>query len=517
MLKIDSLPTASNSSWSQMETCLEGTRENIVHGILAWIEADTPSAEVYLLSGVAGSGKSAIAHTVAQSCSQRGILGSSFFFDSNIDGRNDCSMIYTTIAKDLSHFSRELSMAIRAASSDHSSAFGGSSVSWARQFQTLLFEPLQTCATVGPMVIVLDALDEGYNADIIRILRDDIKQLPATLRFLVTTRPLPDIIRPLSVTTRSHIRVHQLELNSASNRADMSKYIRWRMADIAEQHHLVDWPRARQLRQFQIMADGLFVWAARACDHILDCDDPRKELKTFLSPESIRITLMGGMDALYTRIIGACPWNDLRFSAGYKVVIGAIMNAKTPLSVSTLDLLFPIKLGKQTVSARQILLPMQSLFGIIATDVQPIHTLHLSFKEFLQEPHRFSVDTTEVCAGFMALGCIRFLDKSIRRGITGLGYLNSLHKPDSHHTYEIPRQDLSPALQYASEHWLSHLLSVPSPVSPTLLAALRTFIRDSFPSWLELSVIQAKFQPLEPLRRWILVSRFLYILDSLLY
>ncbi|KIM89352.1 hypothetical protein PILCRDRAFT_40863, partial [Piloderma croceum F 1598] len=53
------------------------------------------------LSDVAGAGKSAIAHTIAQYCHNHGLLGSSFFFNRNIPNRRTPHKLFTTIACDL--------------------------------------------------------------------------------------------------------------------------------------------------------------------------------------------------------------------------------------------------------------------------------------------------------------------------------------------------------------------------------------------------------------------------------
>ena len=45
-------------------------------------------AQVVLLVDVAGSGKTAVANTIAQLCHEQGILASSFFFDREVSGRN---------------------------------------------------------------------------------------------------------------------------------------------------------------------------------------------------------------------------------------------------------------------------------------------------------------------------------------------------------------------------------------------------------------------------------------------
>jgi len=77
------MPYAEGARFVPEKGCLPGTREEIIGEIIEWINSpngDTVS-RIFFLSGVAGSGKSAIAHTVAQLFDQQERLGSSYCFD----------------------------------------------------------------------------------------------------------------------------------------------------------------------------------------------------------------------------------------------------------------------------------------------------------------------------------------------------------------------------------------------------------------------------------------------------
>jgi NB-ARC domain len=76
------MPYAEGARYHFDGGCLEGTREEMIDKICKWVNRDDDHVpRMLLLSGVAGSGKSAIAHTVAHRFDQVGRLGSSFFFD----------------------------------------------------------------------------------------------------------------------------------------------------------------------------------------------------------------------------------------------------------------------------------------------------------------------------------------------------------------------------------------------------------------------------------------------------
>ena len=80
---------------------MEGTRTRVLSGILAWAR-DPHTKPIFWLSGIAGTGKSTIAQTVAQYCRESGILGATFFFSRGDSDRTDPSRVFTSIAFQLS-------------------------------------------------------------------------------------------------------------------------------------------------------------------------------------------------------------------------------------------------------------------------------------------------------------------------------------------------------------------------------------------------------------------------------
>ena len=100
---IDTLPYAQCASWNPNLLCLADTRKSLIDEIIKWIYSadESKGAEIFWLCDLAGAGKSAIAHTVAQYCDNHGLLGSSFFFDRNIPDRRSPQKLFSTIARDL--------------------------------------------------------------------------------------------------------------------------------------------------------------------------------------------------------------------------------------------------------------------------------------------------------------------------------------------------------------------------------------------------------------------------------
>ena len=70
----------NHASWNPQHRCLEGTRTSFIDDIDHWVNSsDQNTPRLFLVTGVAGSGKSSLAHTIAQRLDERGCLGSSFF------------------------------------------------------------------------------------------------------------------------------------------------------------------------------------------------------------------------------------------------------------------------------------------------------------------------------------------------------------------------------------------------------------------------------------------------------
>src|SRR5262245_1192451 len=83
-LELGKLPIAKGASFdSHMEEhnprCLPNTRTELLHHIQQWAQ-DRNGKPIFWLSGMAGTGKSTIARTIAQLFTDQHQLGASFFF-----------------------------------------------------------------------------------------------------------------------------------------------------------------------------------------------------------------------------------------------------------------------------------------------------------------------------------------------------------------------------------------------------------------------------------------------------
>jgi hypothetical protein len=86
------------------------------------------------------------------------------------------------------------------------------------------------------------------------------------------------------------------------------------------------------------------------------------------------------MDKLYVTILKTCNWRDNAFVQGYRLVIGTIIAAKSPLSMAALQSLHGDNLNWPIEKILQPLGPL--LTGMTAMD-HPVRILHQSFRDFV--------------------------------------------------------------------------------------------------------------------------------------
>jgi NACHT domain len=188
MAWLDRLAHAKDASHlaGNRRRCVPGTRTYLLQAIEAWI-TDPDGLNAYWLNGMAGTGKSTIAQSVAERTLEIWLLGGSFFCSSDFIDRRELSNIFPTLAFQLAcrypEFRYHLIDAIK-------STPDIARHSLSDQFDKLLFRPLK--ASGLKTVIIIDALDECIDNEpasaILSVLSQYIDQLPL-VKFFITGRP----------------------------------------------------------------------------------------------------------------------------------------------------------------------------------------------------------------------------------------------------------------------------------------------------------------------------------------
>ncbi|KAK1838447.1 vegetative incompatibility protein het-e-1 [Colletotrichum chrysophilum] len=385
--------------------CEKGTRAGILQKISQWASEYT-AKPFFWLTGPAGTGKSSIARTFAESFESDERLVAGYFFKRGEQGRNDIARLLPTVAaqlidKKIPGFKDCLWKSLNGLDKDAVERKG-----LKFQFEQLLLQPLKDLPPSSTfkstkVVIIIDALDESRFA----IIKE---------ASLVLQEPWPT------------------------------------PQDLDYLVHLTTDP------------EPLFIYASTLCCFIYDeehAEPPDIRLKNWLLQCGSK---KSQLDEMYTPIF------KMAFSGKTKAqqdqllqFLGAVVTLANPLSAASLASLL-------NLSASNIIWWLRRLHAVldIPTDpYHPIRPLHKSFSDFLLRqgdsgPGDYRVDAKETHTT-LAAKCIQRMKDGLKRDIC------NIQKPDMLRD-EIDKQVIDehiPAdLQYACLYWIYHLQQCEEPL-----------------------------------------------------
>lgn len=446
--------------------CLANTRVELRRQISEWVE-DLNSKPIFWLKGMAGTGKSTIARTIAETFSQQGKLGASFFFKRGEEDRGNATRFFTTIASDLTHILPGIIPGIRKALDADSNI---PEKALKDQFEKLVLQPLseiqQGPSQVSVCFIVIDALDEcEREADIRAILQllartKDMK--PVSLRILVTSRPELPIrlgFKQMMDGTYQDLVLHDVPKTTIKH--DITLFFTHELENIREQRFLSsDWPSKDDINALVELAIPLFIFAATVCRYISDGrDNPKRRLQVILQYQST--TSVSKLDRTYLPILNQLFDDEdeeekQRQIRQFRDLVGSIVVLESPLSVSSLGHL--LQLSNEDVRCR--LDPLHSVLSIPASDDLPIRLLHLSFRDFLVDTEKqgkslFWVDERKTQEKLANL-CLQLMSSSngLRQNICNIPMAGT---PRSEVDKQTVARCVPDDLQYACRYWVHHL------------------------------------------------------------
>jgi len=261
--------------------------------IYDWAEdLSSNSPSVFWLTGDAGSGKSTIAYSVARHFDGQGayegdedegdkvqempsILGANFFCSRQFEETRQRKDIIPTIVDQLALHSQPYATALLKANK-----FNSVNIT-SKQMKDLLVDPwMQSMsehhAEFRPFLVVVDALDEiedrGGSAFLEELLRMTDKYRLCGLKFLITSRPDPDLVNLCSSFTSDAI-CALYDVPTDTVKADIATYLQTKLPKL-QGTPVID--------ELMHQADGLFIFAATAVRYIT----PRPKM---LKREQIRL------------------------------------------------------------------------------------------------------------------------------------------------------------------------------------------------------------------------------------
>ncbi|KAF9003240.1 hypothetical protein BDQ17DRAFT_489631 [Cyathus striatus] len=500
-MALDKLPCADGASWNRDRVCLPETRVSILNTIWKWINTpdDSANAEIFSVADVVGAGKSTLAHSVAERCYDNKVLGSSFFFDRATADRNTPRKFITTLARALSTLSKDIAQQIALAIDGEPAIVTSPSIR--HQFQKLILEPFSLHPVGWPVAVVIDALDEGYDDELLKLLCEEIPKLPSCFRIFITTRPEEDIATLL--LQAPHVHRKALDIHDEENLSDIAIYARSRLREVALRKRLGShWPPEDVTVRFIEMAEGLFLWVSTICDYLLHSTSPDKKLNVVVKDRNfVGIGAPDKMIKVYITILNVCNWDDKDFVEQYGLVMGAIIALKEPLSISALQLLH----RNTGLRVSEITYPLASLLAGSTEEGQVLRLPHCSLREFLTrhslsvfDCQKFYLNENEHSRRLAQL-CLKVLIQDLTPDTIG-----TVHFYDgiSYQSLKV-KERISEHLYYACCFWISHLTDVQDPVDAEFRNDLYTVLSTRLILWVELSAALQSFQGLKKLRNWI--------------
>jgi hypothetical protein len=189
---------------------------------------------------MAGTGKSTISRTVAQTFVDRDQLGASFFFKRGERDRENASLFFSTIVHELVRQIPALTPRIHKAIEDDPGIAGRA---LKEQFDKLIFQPLIDASSTQARstILVIDALDE-CDRDDVRIILSQLQRLSkTTTRVFLTSRPeLPIRLGFAQMRTETHRDVILHNIPPSTIQHDISVYLKDEFVRIRDNHqHLL--------------------------------------------------------------------------------------------------------------------------------------------------------------------------------------------------------------------------------------------------------------------------------------
>ncbi|KIJ49058.1 hypothetical protein M422DRAFT_246866 [Sphaerobolus stellatus SS14] len=460
-VNLNDMPFAEGARYKSGKGCIQGTRVEVLDAITQWAFEENLDSHICLLLGPAGAGKSAIAYSVARIFDDLGCLGSSFCFIHD------------------QHIKRALGHVLGATSLRKTDDLQD-------QFNHFIVKTVQECSMIGPILLVIDALDEcgdgKLRKEFLKLLTNPktMKKLPSNFRIFITSRPDQDVQELFS-------KMHILQLQDQQYKRNTDKDI----FSFVHQELLVE-PALKGFTKdhcYQVVkkSEGLFQWASVACQFVQEAAENAQS--PIYALEQI-LTAGSGLYDLYTTTVNNRfkRINEPRFSQQFKRALGFVLGVSKPLPKKSLSLLWRLAFGGSIAFEVDLILPhLGSLFNGIGdtTVVTPIHTSVRDFFTSSKDSGAFFINTEEHHLD-ISLGLLHVLTTQLFFNICQIKtsyYRNS----NSKDLKEAIQKEISPELPYACEFLGTHIqkLSDADKQDKRMHPMLKEFLEKKLLFWFE--------------------------------
>lgn len=476
--------------------CVAGSRVALVARLLAWAE-DPASVHAFWLSGMAGTGKTAVSRTLCHQLSNRGLLGASFFCSIKVQNLSDVRNIIPSLAKRLAERYTEFGNALADILESGTTKLVDE-MTLSEQYSFLILQPAEMVFRDLDKNIILcaDALDECRAPAALKEFLDTIllKKPAARLKFFFTSRPEVAIKQQVEssshVSHRTSLRLHDIEKDIV--RSDIKLYVNHELSQICElrDEYGGNWPPP-EVDQIVERADNLFIVAATIVRDIGEAGDPVTRLQacgSTMGPEQ------RGIDSLYQSILQkALEKLRPQEEKNLHLCLSLLVAARRPLSLPEYEAL----LDRPASAIRAAFKALHSVVDIPTNkdDNRAVSIYHASFVDFLTG---YSTTSSETTAGVarppwavdrraahsMAFErCLTLMESDDPKKGLYFGVSGALTSYQSNEDQNLPwlRSDLA----YACMAWGNHAVDGTLPIPDGLQRRVGEFLKAKGLFWLE--------------------------------
>jgi DNA polymerase III delta prime subunit len=397
------LYNSAQRSEEHATTCQPETRTRVIEEIRSWADSTT-TTPICWLSGPAGTGKTTVAHTIAEEYNERGRLAATFFFWRKTEDRDDINRLVATLAW-------QIAKKTPPAKERMEEVMELKNRAWVPPRVLSLEDQLSKYLVLGPVtnvnstpsdLIVIDGLDECASQEGIRRLIDWLRRNTTPFRFFLTSRPEPQIKVCLGPAD-GRIDVRSLSLTESKH--DIRNYFVEKLEELWPKEQRVqdsgppEWPSESHLSELVEKSEGLFLYAATAVRYIGGEGYPQERLADVLK-------LHTGLDPLYTQVI-----EEARKWKYFDIVMGTLMYLRYPLTINELSAVLTVN------SVRFSLRGCHSIL-VIPGDNTEIKYYHASLRDFLTDESRSGtlVYPPATSHGQLMVACLKAITRAFNDG-----------------------------------------------------------------------------------------------------
>jgi hypothetical protein len=475
---------AANAS----DMCMDGTRQTLLAEMTAWFENIEPSApRIFWLNGLAGTGKTTVARTMADWAHQRGRLAATFFFSRNIDATRVPSAIIPTLAYQIARYQPPFRPSICASIASDEDIRDRSIAS---QAKTLLSHLSSSAPPAAPLLIVLDALDECHLEDgceggsAIPLLLAQTASVPC-IKILLTSRMEDTIKRKLGKLIDCQITLHDIESTIVQD--DIRHYLARSLEKVASEWDLAPpFPTDAVIDTLVGRAGTLFIYAATVVKWVSDSkEQPDLRLKQILEQHADELPYhYRPLDRMYAQILSQAAQTTGNVKVRERAlrnVLSAVVSLQEPVRAVALASLA----GEE--SQTRLVLPLLASVLVVNAD-EPVRLFHASFADFLTDNERcqdkrFLVSSSEGHL-HLAVRCLEIMNTFLQQDICSIGD-PSLFNHEVDGLDQLLEHAAPSELRYACKYWHIHVCSSTTATS-SLTESLEVFCTTHLLHWIEL-------------------------------